>query len=133
MIKPRTKILNPQDKVVFEKALKFYFFARQQDVKHLEDDIRDRFNYAANIAYSLIITGIRDNQFRIEYMDFLNEEHQRFCSLGSSALSDLMIPPDQIDEIEFPDRMRYTFEDDFRACLLITKCILCLLIFILKG
>lgn len=96
-----TKILNDRDKILFEKALKLYFYSRQQDVKRLNSKIRERFSYAGQVAYSLIITYIREGDLKLEYMDFLNEELKTMRGLDDEFLEPLMIKPHEIDEIEF--------------------------------
>lgn len=100
-MKPYTKILNDRDKILIEKALKFYFFSRQQDVNKLNSDLRERFQHAGQAAYSLIITYLKEDSLRIEYMDFLNDEIKTLRSVHPSHLKELMIKPDEIDEIEF--------------------------------
>ncbi|MFN1834512.1 hypothetical protein AB2B38_004565 [Balneola sp. MJW-20] len=100
-MKPYTKILNDRDKILFEKALKFYFFSRQQDANKLNSELRERFRYAGQVAYSLIITYLKEDRLRIEYMDFLNDEIKTLRSVDADLLKQLMIQPDEIDEIEF--------------------------------
>lgn len=96
-----TKILNDRDKILFEKALKFYFYARQQDVGKLNSQLQQRFSYAGSVAYSLIITFIREGSLKVEYMDFLNEELKTMRGLDDEFTEPLMIKPHEIDEIEF--------------------------------
>ena len=96
-----TKILNDRDKILFEKALKFYFYARQQDTRKLNSQLRERFAHAGSVAYSLIITFIREGNLKIEYMDFLNDELKTMRALNKKFLEPLMIKPHEIDEIEF--------------------------------
>ena len=76
-----TKILNKRDKVLFEKALKFYFFSRQQNLKSLNKELADRIHYSGSVAYSLITTYIRTGSLKIEYMDYLNQELKQLVSL----------------------------------------------------
>lgn len=96
-----TKILNDRDKILFEKALKFYFYARQQDVRKLNSQLQERFSHAGSVAYSLIITFIREDSLKLEYMDFLNEELKTMRRLEDEFMDPLMIKPHEIDEIEF--------------------------------
>jgi hypothetical protein len=108
-----TKILNDRDKILFEKALKFYFYARQQDVRRLNSQIRERFTYAGQVAYSLIITYIREGNLKLEYMDFLNEELKTMLGLDAEFLEPLMIKPHEIDEIEFNQEISIkVFDED---------------------
>lgn len=107
-----SKILNDRDKLLFEKALKFYFYARQQDVRALNSQLQERFNYAGQVAYSLIITYIREGNLKLEYMDFLNEEVKTMQGLDQKYLKPLMIKPDEIDEIEFNQKVRLKFFDE---------------------
>ena len=108
-----TKILNDRDKILFEKALKFYFYARQQDVRKLNSQLRERFSYAGQVAYSLIITYIREGNLKLEYMDFLNEELKTMRSLDSEFMEPLMIQPHEIDEIEFNQEISIkVFDED---------------------
>ncbi len=108
-----TKILNDRDKILFEKALKFYFYARQQDVRKLNSQLQQRFSYAGQVAYSLIITYIREGNLKLEYMDFLNEELKTMRGLDSEFLEPLMIKPHEIDEIEFNQEISIkVFDED---------------------
>lgn len=110
-MKPITKILNERDKILFEKALKFYFFTRQQDINKLNSELHDRFRYAGSVAWSLIITFIKEDKLKIEYMDFLNDELRTLRGLEPQNLSPLMIQPAEIDEITFSDRMKIKVYD----------------------
>ncbi len=108
-----TKILNDRDKILFEKALKFYFYSRQQDVRKLNSQLQERFSYAGQVAYSLIITFIREGNLKLEYMDFLNEELKTMRSLDTEFLEPLMIKPHEIDEIEFNQEVSIkVFDED---------------------
>lgn len=107
-----TKILNHQDKILFEKALKFYFFSRQVEVKRLEKQLQDRFHYSGNIAYSFILTLISKDSIRLEYLDFLNEEIKTLLGIHPSYLTDLQIKPNEIDEIEFPEEVSMSVFDE---------------------
>ena len=111
-MKPVLKILNDRDKILFEKAMKFYFFARQQSVRELEAQLRERVSYCGSVAYSLIITYIRENNLRIEYMDFLNEEWKMLRSLETSLFNPLQIKPTEIDEVELADPTQIRFHDE---------------------
>lgn len=111
-MKTCSKILNDRDKLLFEKALKFYFYARQQDVGALNSELQERFNYAGQVAYSLIITYIREGSLKLEYMDFLNEEIKTMRSLDKKFLKPLMIKPSEIDEIEFNQTVKLKFYDE---------------------
>lgn len=108
-----TKILNDRDKILFEKALKFYFYARQQDVRKLNSQLQERFSYAGSVAYSLIITFIREDSLKLEYMDFLNDELKTMHGLDDELLEPLMIKPHEIDEIEFNQEIAIkVFDED---------------------
>ncbi|SMO45061.1 hypothetical protein [Gracilimonas mengyeensis] len=107
-----TKILNERDKILFEKALKFYFYARQQDVRKLNSQLQERFKYAGQVAYSLIITYLREGSLKLEYMDFLNEELKTMYGLDQKLLEPLMIKPSEIDEIEFNQEVSIKFFDE---------------------
>jgi hypothetical protein len=110
-----SKILNARDKILFEKALKFYFYTRQQDVSKLNSELQHRFSYAGKVAYSLIITFIKEGRLRLEYMDFLNEELKTMRNLKDSLLEPLMIKPHEIDEIEFNQTITITVFDEDSA------------------
>lgn len=108
-----TKILNDRDKILFEKALKFYFYSRQQDVRKLNSQLQERFSYAGQVAYSLIVTFMREGNLKLEYMDFLNEELKTMRGLEPELLEPLMIKPDEIDEIEFNQKIGIkVFDED---------------------
>lgn len=112
-MKSITKILNDRDKILFEKALKFYFYTRQQDVRKLNSQLQQRFSYAGQVAYSLIVTYIREGNLKLEYMDFLNEELKTMRGLDSEFLEPLMIKPHEIDEIEFNQEISIkVFDED---------------------
>ena len=116
-----TKILNDRDKILFEKALKFYFYARQQDVRKLNSQLQQRFSYAGQVAYSLMITYIREGSLKLEYMDFLNEELKTMRGLDDNYLKPLMIKPHEIDEIEFNQQISIkVFDEDNDTNLRIT-------------
>lgn len=108
-----TKILNDRDKILFEKALKFYLYSRQQDVRKLNSQLQERFSYAGQVTYSLIITFIREGNLKLEYMDFLNDELKTMRSLDAELLEPLMIKPHEIDEIEFNQKFGLkVFDED---------------------
>lgn len=107
-----TKILNERDKILFEKGLKFYFFSRQQDVRKLNSQLQERFTYAGQVAYSLIITYLREGSLKLEYMDFLNEELKTMRGLDSELLEPLMIKPHEIDEINLNQELSLQFYDE---------------------
>jgi hypothetical protein len=108
-----TKILNDRDKILFEKALKFYFYARQQDISKLNSQLQERFSYAGSVAYSLIITFLREGSLKLEYMDFLNEELKAMHRLEDEFMEPLMIKPHEIDEIEFNQEIALkVFDED---------------------
>ncbi|MDR9415762.1 MAG: hypothetical protein RI564_05730 [Gracilimonas sp.] len=107
-----TKILNERDKILFEKGLKFYFFSRQQDVRKLNSQLQERFRYAGQVAYSLIITYIREGNLKLEYMDFLNEEIKKMRGLDAEFTEPLMIKPNEIDEIQLNKEMSLQFYDE---------------------
>lgn len=116
-----TKILNDRDKILFEKALKFYFYARQQDVSKLNSQLQERFSYAGSVAYSLIVTYVREGSLKLEYMDFLNEELKTMLGLESEFMEPLMIKPHEIDEIEFNQKIAIkVFDEDTGKDLRIT-------------
>lgn len=107
-----TKILNDRDKILFEKALKFYFYARQQDIRKLNSQLRERFNYAGQVAYSLIVTYLREDSLKLEYMDFLNDELKTMQALDDTLLEPLMIKPHEINEIEFNQEVSINVFDE---------------------
>ena len=113
-----TKILNKRDKVLFEKALKFYFFSRQQNLKSLNKDIADRIHYSGSVAYSLITTYIRTGALKIEYMDYLNQELKQLLSLKKDYFLDIQILPNEIDDIELMEPTKFTvFDEDLNKNL----------------
>lgn len=111
-MEPVTKLLNERDKILFEKALKFYFFSRQQDIRRLQSSLQKRLNYTGSVAYSLLITYIREGKFKLEYMDFLNEELKTLLSLDSNLFKKLHIKPGEIDEIELNEKIQLKFYDE---------------------
>lgn len=116
-----TKILNDRDKILFEKALKFYFYARQQDVHKLNSQLQERFSYAGQVAYSLIITFLREGNLKLEYMDFLNEELKTMRGLDTEFVEPLMIKPNEIDEIKFNQEISIkVYDEDSESDLKIT-------------
>ncbi|MEX0608648.1 MAG: hypothetical protein WD016_00020 [Balneolaceae bacterium] len=113
-MKPATKILNERDKILFEKALKFYFFSRQQDVRKLNSELQARFRYSGQVAYSLIVTFINEGNLKIEYMDFLNQEIKTMSSLDSALFEKMQIKPQEIDEIELNQHISLKVYDEDR-------------------
>lgn len=111
-MKPTTKILNDRDKILFEKALKFYFFARQIDVKNLSKDVGERLHYSGSVAYSLIITFAKSGSLKIEYMDFLNQELKTMLASDVSTFEPLQIKPSEIDDIELMKETKISFFDE---------------------
>lgn len=109
---PVVKILNDRDKILFEKALKFYFFARQRGVNELPEDLAQRISYSGTVAYSLIITFVKENALKIEYMDFLNEEWKNLRSVKPSFFKSLQVKPDEIDELELSETVELSFFDE---------------------
>ncbi|MEO9884881.1 MAG: hypothetical protein ABJR05_11775 [Balneola sp.] len=111
-MQPTTKILNDRDKILFEKALKFYFFARQIDAKRLSKDVSDRLHYSGSVAYSLIITYAKTNSLKIEYMDFMNQELKLMLGSKQSLYDPLQIKPSEIDDIELMKETKLSFFDE---------------------
>ena len=111
-MKPTTKILNDRDKILFEKALKFYFFARQIDVKKLSTDVSERSHYRGSVAYSLVITYAKAGSLKIEYMDFLNQELKTMLSSDEKIYQPLQIKPSEIDDIELMKETKISFFDE---------------------
>lgn len=111
-MKPTTKILNDRDKILFEKALKFYFFARQVDVKKLSKDVGERLHYTGSVAYSLVITYAKTGSLKIEYMDFLNQELKTMLSSDEKIYQPLQIKPSEIDDIELMKETKISFFDE---------------------
>lgn len=99
-MKPTKKILNERDKVVFNKALKVYFFSRQQGIRKLNTDLQERFRYTGSVAYSLIVNFILKDKLEVEFMDFLNMEIKKLQSLNSGLLDPLQVQPAEIALIE---------------------------------
>ncbi|MTI89142.1 MAG: hypothetical protein FH748_14390 [Balneolaceae bacterium] len=112
-MQPVTKILNEPNKVLFDKAIKFYFFSRQQDIKKLNSAFQKRLSYSGQVAYSLIITYMREGVLKLEYMDFLNEELKTLLQVDPSHFESLHIKPDEIDEIELNQKVTIkVFDED---------------------
>ncbi len=107
-----TKILNDRDKILLEKAIKFYFFARQIDAKRLQKEVYERLYYAGSVAYSLIITFVKTDSLNIEYMDFLNKELKHMLSVPNEIYDHLQIKPGEIDEIELMRETLLSFYDE---------------------
>lgn len=106
------KILNDRDKILFEKAIKFYLFARQVDAKRLSKDLAERLHYSGSVAYSLIFTFAKTRSLKIEYMDFLNEELKRMLSVERKIYDKLQIKPDEIDAIQLMKETKLSFFDE---------------------
>lgn len=111
-MKDNSKILNERDKVLFEKALKLYIFARQIDIKKLKTNLAERLHYTGSVAYSLIITFARTGNLKIEYMDFLNEELKTMLAIPESDFAKLQIKPREIDDIELMSETKLSFFDE---------------------
>ena len=111
-MQPVTKILNDRDKILFEKALKFYLFARQIDAKLLKKEVADRLHYSGSVAYSLIYTFSKTGSLKIEYMDFLNEELKLMLKAAQHIYDKLQIKPNEIDDIELMNKTKLSFFDE---------------------
>jgi len=111
-MQPITKILNDRDNILFEKALKFYLFARQIDAKKLEKEVSERLHYAGSVAYSLIYTFSKTGSLKIEYMDFLNEELKLMLKTDENIYEKLQIKPNEIDDIELMRETKLSFFDE---------------------
>jgi hypothetical protein len=111
-MKPVTKILNDRDNILFEKALKFYLFARQIDAKHLQKDVAERLYYSGSVAYSLIYTYVNTGNLKIEYMDFLNEELKLMLKAEKNVYNNLQIKPDEINDIQLMKETKLSFFDE---------------------
>lgn len=112
MHKLQRKKLNEQDQKFFEQAIKFYFFTRQRDIKKLNIDLRNRFKHDGNVAYSLIIKFLEEGEFKFDYMEFINDELVKLRTLDSNLFQDLMIKPQEINEIELQEEVPLSFSDE---------------------
>ena len=94
-----------------EKALKCYLFCRQKSRKECPDEIQERLIHAGHIAFSLVATFLEEREFKMEYMEFLNDEIAAYCAM-ESQLSMLAIPPILIDEIDLKQPASFRFSDE---------------------
>jgi|GEM_PF-538758 len=106
------KKLNERDQKFFEQAIKFYFFTRQRNIKTLNTDLRARFKHDGNVAYSLIIKFLEEDEFKFDYMEFINDELVKLRALDPELLRDLTIKPGEINEIELLEEVSLSFTDE---------------------
>jgi len=104
--------LDGQEKMLFEKAIKFYFFSRQKGIKKLPDKITARFKHNGHVAYSLIIKYLEDQKFHVEYMDYLNREIRELLSADTDVWEPLQIAPQYIDDIQLQDPTSLSWTDE---------------------
>jgi len=95
-----------------EKGLQCYLFCRQKSRENCPAHLQERLTHMGHVAFSLIAAFIEEREFKMEYMEFLNDELAAFCALKSeSKLNELTIPPTQIGEIALKPNAAFRFSD----------------------
>lgn len=104
--------LDTQQQVYLKKAVQFYLFSGQREITKLPDTVQERFRNNRRVAYSLIKTFITEEEFKPEYMQFLNDELNELRDLPPGMLKELLIAPSQLHEIELSQKLQITFDDE---------------------
>lgn len=107
----QTRLLNDADKKCLEKAIQFYLFTRQLKITELPEPLQPRFTHSGNVAYSLILTYLKEEEFKPEYMQFINDELNELRGVDPTLLEPLIIKPDEIDELELNKKVVLVFTD----------------------
>lgn len=95
-----------------EKALQCYLFCRQKSREHCPVDVQKRLTHMGHVAFSLIAAFMEEREFKMEYMEFINDEIAAFSAMESdSKLNELSIPPTQIGEIALKPNAAFRFSD----------------------
>ena len=104
--------LDDREQEHFERALKFYFFARQVDRKRCDEELQERLTHAGHVAFSMITGFLEERRFQIEYMEFINAEVPELMQCSEQRLAPLSIKPNEILEMELNDIIRWQFRDE---------------------
>jgi hypothetical protein len=107
----QTRRLNESDKKYLQKAIQFYLFTRQLKITELPEPLQPRFTHSGNVAYSLILTYLKEDEFKPEYMQFINDELNELRNAAPDLLEPLIIKPHEIDEIELNSKVLLVFTD----------------------
>jgi len=103
--------LSLKDAEKLEKAFKFYLFCRQKGRDRCTDEIQQRLTHAGHVAFSLITTYMNEREFKLEYMEFINNEIKELMDL-SGDLKELTVQPSQIDDLQLNNDARFRFTDE---------------------
>ncbi|MGM0588416.1 MAG: hypothetical protein ACQETE_08385 [Bacteroidota bacterium] len=104
--------LTPQETAQLSKALQFYIFTRHKNLSDLPAELSDRLTHAGHVGYSLIITFLREREFKMEYMSYINDQLKALYTLPESHRSLLEIQPEEIDQIELKPQIRMQFQEE---------------------
>jgi hypothetical protein len=94
------------------KGLQFYIFTRHKKLNQFPLELAERLEHAGHVAYSLIITFLREREFKMEYMSYINDELKTLYQLADSQRQYLDIQPEEIDQIELQDQLSLKFQDE---------------------
>lgn len=99
------------DKELFHKAIKLYYFVNHVRHNDLPEDLRNRFPHCSNVLYSLVRNYLEHGQLQIEYLDYLNQEVEGWNAADQQLFSLFHIQPGEIDEIELGEKVPIQFHD----------------------
>lgn len=120
VMKPFIKILNDQDKILFEKALRFYLFSNQQNVRNLDSDLQERFLYSSRAAFTAIAGFLMDKPLNERYLLFLEMETRALCDLNPEHFKVLDIQPHEINKIVIDnDVVLHAYDEQLKTTLLV--------------
>lgn len=109
----KTCSIQPNERHLFCKAVKLYFFLHHVNHDELPEKWGERFRHSSNVVYSMLRNYMLNGRFDIEYLEFLNDElaglHHHKDEFPWS------IPPDQIEQIELKSKVPITFRDEETA------------------
>lgn len=104
------RLIQPDERDLFQKAIKLYFFLHHLSHDQLPQKWSERFHFSSNVIYSAIRGYMLNGQFDLEYLEYLNHELAELQANKNEY--SWSIPPDQIDYIELQPRVPLTFNDE---------------------
>jgi hypothetical protein len=107
----QTLKLTPEETQQLTKALQFYIFTRHKKLSELPAELSEQLTHAGHVGYSLIITFLREREFKMEYMSYINDQLKALYTLSESHRSLLEIQPEEIDQIKLKTQVRMQFQE----------------------
>jgi hypothetical protein len=108
----QTLELTQQENEHFTKALQFYIYTRHMPLNNLSEELADRLSHAGHVAYSMIITFLKEREFKPDYMHYLNDELKMLYDLFPELRQELDIQPEELGDIELNEQLTLNFQDE---------------------